>query len=123
MYFVTGITDNFVGYKHEIGQDIHFGPIKVIYVRPGALKFATYINSGRPLLLGPGMHYFNDINVRVGQEISMNFNGDNQVIQCDDAGSFQFIFVKAGSEAIVISKEGHLSVKGPGRDCVDLSYS
>lgn len=114
LHFVVGLMDQIVGGNFVIGDDCDFGPIKLIYVRPGALKFATFRNTGRPLLLGPGMHYFNDINLFIGNEINMNFDGTNQIIRCDTSGSFQFVFVKAGSEAIVITKDGELNVLGPG---------
>jgi len=41
-------------------------------------------------------------------------SGDNQVVKCDTAGAFQFVFVKAGSVAIVILRDGSLSVFQPG---------
>lgn len=111
--WVVGINDHMYE-PVVIGNDINFGPIKIIYVRPGNLKFARFRDSGRPMLLGPGMHYFNDLNLEIGGEISMNFNGDNQTIRCDDSGAFQFVFVRNGSEAIIISRSGELNTLGPG---------
>jgi len=133
--WVVGIND-VMKKKCTIGQDINFGPIKIIYVRPGLLKFAQFRNTGKPLLLGesihcmtsmlhclfychnmiagPGMHYFKDLYLEVGNEISMNFHGDNQVVNCDSNGAFQFVFVKTGSEAVIISKNGELKTLGPG---------
>ena len=113
-HYVTGFADHFVGAKFELGTDVDFGPIKIVYVKPGFLKFATMGNSGRPMLLGPGMHYFNDINLQIGKAVSMNFHGDNQVLPIDNGGAFQFIFVKAGSEAVIITRTGDLIVYGPG---------
>ena len=40
--------------------------------------------------------------------------GNNEVVKCDNAGAFQFVFVKAGSVAIVILRDGSLSVFQPG---------
>lgn len=111
--WVVGITDELVR-KYVVGEDIDFGPTKIIYVQPGTLKFAQMRNTGRPLLLGPGMHYFNDINLFLGSEISMNFHGDNQVLKCDPIGAFQFVFVKVGSEAIITNRDGSLRIVGPG---------
>jgi len=112
-HFVVGVTDR-IWKPQVIGEDVNFGPIKIIFVKPGRLKFVTYRNTGKPQLLGPGMHYFNDQNLEVGNEIDMNFKGDNQVVKCDTAGAFQFVFVKAGSVAIVILRDGSLSVFQPG---------
>jgi len=79
------------------------------------LKFALQRNNGKPLLLGPGMHYFNDLNLQVGEkEISMNFQGENRQLYIDDAGAFSFIFVKTGSEALVVEKNGELKILSPG---------
>jgi len=30
-----------------IGEDVNFGPIKIIFVKPGRLKFVTYRNTGK----------------------------------------------------------------------------
>ena len=46
--------------------------------------------------------------------IIINVVGNNEVVRCDDAGAFQFVFVKAGSVAIVILRDGSLSVLQPG---------
>ena len=46
--------------------------------------------------------------------IIMNVVGNNEVVRCDTAGAFQFVFVKAGSVAIVILRDGSLSVFPPG---------
>jgi hypothetical protein len=66
-------------------------------------------------IAGPGMHYFKDLYLEIGNEISMNFHGDNQVVNCDANGAFQFVFVKTGSEAVIISKNGELKTLGPGK--------
>ena len=110
---MVGIADAITN-RYQVGDDIIFGPIKIIYVRPGTLKFAMMRNTGKPMLLGPGLHYFNDLNLSLGKEISMNFHGDNQTVFCDDAGGFQFVFVKTGSAAVIISRDGALGVRGPG---------
>lgn len=48
------LTNNYdkVVKSYTLGQDIDFGPIKVIYVKPGTLRYATHINTGKPMLLG-----------------------------------------------------------------------
>jgi len=112
-HFVVGVTDRIVS-RSVIGEDINFGPIKIIYVKPGSLKFAVLRNTGEPKLLGPGMHHFNDLNLEIGREISMNFQGNNECLKCDDAGAFQFVFVKTGSAAIVIRRDGQLDVLSTG---------
>lgn len=111
--WTVGLTDR-MGRVQVIGTDVDFGPIKLIYVKPGTLKFACFSDTGRPLLLAPGLHYFNNLNLRVGREIDMNFGGENKVIPCDDRGAFSFVFVKAGSAAIVILRDGTLSALPPG---------
>jgi len=55
-HWVVGVTDRMLE-KQEIGEDIDFGPIKVIFVRPGTLKFASLRNTGKPILLGPGITF------------------------------------------------------------------
>ena len=52
--------------------------------------------------------------------------GNNEVVKCDNAGAFQFVFVKAGSVAIVILRDGSLSVFQPGNpltlDYMEIDY-
>jgi hypothetical protein len=43
------------------------------------MMMINFLSIGKPLLLGPGMHYFNDLNLAVGNEIDMNFKGNNQI--------------------------------------------
>ena len=44
------------------------------------MMMINFLSIGKPLLLGPGMHYFNDLNLAVGNEIDMNFKGDNLIV-------------------------------------------
>ena len=44
------------------------------------MMMINFLSIGKPLLLGPGMHYFNDLNLVVGNEIDMNFKGDNLIV-------------------------------------------
>ena len=44
------------------------------------MMMINFLSIGQPLLLGPGMHYFNDLNLAVGNEIDMNFKGDNLIV-------------------------------------------
>jgi hypothetical protein len=43
---VVGVTDR-IWKPQEIGVDINFGPIKIIFVKPGRLKFVMYRNTGK----------------------------------------------------------------------------
>lgn len=81
---------------HSAGQDIIQGPIKLLFVQPGTLKYVWDIQTSRPMLLSPGMHYFDDINIQcapVGpEEIVLNSaNGDNKIIQFGQNGIFRFV--------------------------------
>lgn len=97
-----------------IGNDIHFGPVKLIYVRPGTLKYGVNMNKALPMLLEPGMHYFDDSNIEIyPQEIFLNAR-DNSLIPVGDGTSFNFIFVKTGSNGVVNSSDGTLRILEAG---------
>jgi regulator of protease activity HflC (stomatin/prohibitin superfamily) len=97
-----------------IGTDIIFGPIKLIYVRPGTLKYGLNMTHATPMLLEPGMHYFDDINIRIDtKEILLNA-AENSVIPVGDGSSFKFIFVKTGSNAVINKANGQLEVVDAG---------
>lgn len=87
--------------KYTTGQDIIQGPIKLLFVQPGTLKYVWDIQTSRPMLLSPGMHYFDDINIQCHpqgpQEIVLNSDtGENKIIQFGQNGIFKFVFVKTG---------------------------
>jgi regulator of protease activity HflC (stomatin/prohibitin superfamily) len=98
-----------------IGDDIIFGPVKLIYVKPGTYKYALNIAESRPMLLEPGMHYFDDANVSIGRnEISLNSNSNNAIIPIGDSGAFYFIFVKTGSQGVINKRNGELEILEAG---------
>lgn len=97
-----------------IGSDIIFGPVKLIYVRPGTLKYGLNMTQATPMLLEPGMHYFDDINISIdSREILLN-SKENAVIPVGDGTSFNFIFVKTGSNGVINKADGTLSVLEAG---------
>jgi regulator of protease activity HflC (stomatin/prohibitin superfamily) len=121
--WTVGINDS-SSHKIQIGSDVEFGPIKLIYVKPGTLKFAVDIATSKPMLLGPGMHYFDDINIKIqSRDIVLSSGGDNQIINVDDNGIFKFVFVKTGSEAIVNSRDGQLMILEAGLHFVEAPDS
>jgi regulator of protease activity HflC (stomatin/prohibitin superfamily) len=114
-YFTAvGIADKVFG-PVLIGDDIIFGPVKLIYVKPGTYKYALNIAESRPMLLEPGMHYFDDANVSIGRnEISLNSNSNNAIIPIGDSGAFYFIFVKTGSQGVINKRNGELEILEAG---------
>jgi regulator of protease activity HflC (stomatin/prohibitin superfamily) len=98
-----------------IGDDIIFGPVKLIYVKPGTYKYALNIAESRPMLLEPGMHYFDDANVSIGRnEISLNSNSNNAIVPIGDSGAFSFVFVKTGSQGVINKRNGELEILEAG---------
>ena len=80
-FWVTHFNDR-VFPRISIGENINFGPIKLIYVRPGGIKFAVNVSTSHPMLLGPGMHYFDDVNVTIDpREIILDSQGENKVLR------------------------------------------
>jgi regulator of protease activity HflC (stomatin/prohibitin superfamily) len=114
-YFTaTGIADK-VFDPVTIGDDIVFGPVKLIYVKPGTYKYALNIAESKPMLLEPGMHYFDDANVTIGRnEISLNSNSNNSIVPIGDSGAFSFVFVKTGSQGVVNKRSGELEILEAG---------
>ncbi len=97
-----------------VGTDIIFGPIKLIYVRPGTLKYGLDMTQASPMLLEPGLHYFDNINITIDTtEIHLN-SRENAVIPVGDGSSFNFIFVKTGSNGVINKADGSLKVIEPG---------
>jgi hypothetical protein len=97
-----------------IGSDIIFGPIKLIYVQPGTLKYGLDFARAKPMLLEPGLHYFDDININIDRrEVHLN-SRENALIPIADGNSFNFIFVKTGSNGVINKADGTLKVIEPG---------
>ena len=45
------------------------------------MKFAVDVSSSIPMLLGPGMHYFNNVNINIDpDEIFLDSKGENKAI-------------------------------------------
>lgn len=111
-HWQTGITDK-VGNPVEISNDVIFGSIKLVYVKPGQLKYALNTETSLPILLGPGIHFFDDSAIIVNENpIILSSNGNNTLIPIGSA--FNFAFVKAGSQAIVNSRSGELKILDAG---------
>ena len=97
----------------NIGNDIQFGPIKIIYVKQGTLRFGTNIVESKPMILGPGMHYFDDINIQISNDIiSLSTDYNNKIIPINNA--FSLIFIKTGYNGIVNKSYGELEILSPG---------
>lgn len=111
-HWQTGLTDK-VGNPVDISNDVIFGSIKLVYVKPGELKYALNTETSLPILLGPGMHFFDDNSIVVNETpIRLSSNGDNTLIQVGSA--FNFVFVKAGSQALVNARSGELKILDAG---------
>lgn len=111
-HWQTGITDR-VGSPVDISNDVIFGSIKLVYVKPGELKYALNTETSLPILLGPGIHFFDDNSIIVNESpIRLSSNGDNALVPVGTA--FNFAFVKAGSQALVNSRSGELKILDAG---------
>ena len=111
-HWQTGITDR-VGNPVDISNDVIFGSIKLVYVKPGELKYALNTETSLPILLGPGIHFFDDNSIVVNEmPIRLSSNGDNTLIPVGTA--FNFAFVKAGSQALVNARSGELKMLDAG---------
>lgn len=111
-HWQTGITDR-VGKPVDISNDVIFGSIKLVYVKPGELKYALNTETSLPILLGPGIHFFDDNSIVVNESpIRLSSNGDNALVPVGTA--FNFAFVKAGSQALVNSRSGELRILDAG---------
>lgn len=94
-YRVTGINDEIFN-KYVIGSDVVEGPIKILCVPAGTLKYVIDIRTSYPILLGPGMHFFNDLNIQIPpgtNVIPMNSNGMSQVIKFGIASNYRYILL------------------------------
>ena len=114
--------------KYTTGQDIIQGPIKLLFVQPGTLKYVWDIQTSRPMLLSPGMHYFDDINIQCAaqgpEEIVLNSEtGENKIIRFGQNDIFKFVFVKTGYKGIVATREGSLRILDPGLHFVEAPDS
>lgn len=91
-HWKTGFTDR-IGSPVNISNDVIFGSIKLVYVKPGELKYALNTDTSSPILLGPGIHFFDDNSIVVSEtSIRLSSNGDNVLVPIGTA--FNFVFVK-----------------------------
>jgi regulator of protease activity HflC (stomatin/prohibitin superfamily) len=99
----------------SIGSEITYGPIKLLYVKPGTLRYGLNIAESRPMILGPGMHYFNDPNIVINSNIiNLGTDTNNSVITIDNDKAFNFIIVKTGFNGVVNKRNGELEILPPG---------
>ena len=109
-----GFTDS-VPQIVPIGTEITYGPIKLLYVKPGTLRYGLNIAESKPMILGPGMHYFNDPNIVINPNtINLGTDTNNSVITIDNDKAFNFIFVKTGFNGVVNKRNGELEILPPG---------
>lgn len=114
--WVVGPNDRILG-KYTIGEDIDVGPIKLVYVPAGMLKYVMDLRTSEPMLLGPGTHFFNDLNIKTTRGnnlISMNSGGKSTLVQFGDSNCFSFIFVRTGECAVICTRTGDIKVLNPG---------
>jgi hypothetical protein len=114
--WVNGFNDQ-VYNTFTIGEDIVQGPIKILCVPSGSLKYAIDIRTSQPLLLGPGMHFFNDLNIvipAVNTAISLNSYGKSKVVKFGAYDNFNFVFVRTGECGVVCTRTGDIQVLNPG---------
>jgi hypothetical protein len=98
-----------------IGTEIAHGPIKLLYIKPGTLRYGLNIADSRPMILGPGMHYFNDQNIVINQNIiNLKTNTKNCVFSIDNDYIFNFIIVKKGFNGIINKNNGELEILSHG---------
>jgi regulator of protease activity HflC (stomatin/prohibitin superfamily) len=105
-----------VGVPVDISKDIIFGSIKLVYVNPGCLKYALNVETSTPMLLGPGMHFFDDSSIIVyADQISLNPNSlKKDIIQASPNGTFSFVFIRTGHQGVVNCRDGVLKVLDAG---------
>lgn len=114
--WVVGLNDKVLG-KYTIGEDIIAGPLKVLYVPAGGLKYVMDLRTSEPMLLGPGMHYFKDLNIQVpdyNRHISLNSGGKSTLIQFGDNNCYSFVFVRTGECGVVCKRTGDIAVLPAG---------
>lgn len=98
-----------------IGSEIKYGPIKLLYVKPGTLRYGLNIAESKPMILGPGMHYFNDPNIVINDNIiNLGTDTNNSIISIDGDKAFNFIIVKTGFNGVVNKRNGELEILTPG---------
>lgn len=118
-----GVNDRLYGIV-DMPRSVVFGPIKLVYVSPGCVKYAQNISSSAKILLGPGVHYFDDANIEVNHsEIMLNTNGENKVIPVNDEGTLSFLFVKPGFKGVVNAKCGDLKILDSGLHFIEAPDS
>lgn len=112
-HWVSGISDK-MGTPVPMSTDITFGSIKLIYVSPGTLKFAHNTETSKPILMGPGMHFFDDNTTVIRPNaINLSFKGENTQIDIND-GAFTFVFIKTGFQGVVNKRGGELEILSAG---------
>lgn len=113
-FWVSGITDR-IGEPVDISQNVIFGSIKLIYVKPGTLRYALDTEQSKPILLGPGMHFFDDNTTVIDEgEIVLSSNGQNTIIPVANGETFNFVFVKTGFQGVVNTRNGDLKILNAG---------
>lgn len=115
-FWITDPEDYFVGKKFKLEKNItEVGPYTIIFVKPNCMKYARREGSTTPMFLGPGLHLFEGVKILLDKtEIYIDFEGDNQLVDVDDAGIFQFIYVTVGSQALVAKPNGMGTIFGDG---------
>jgi regulator of protease activity HflC (stomatin/prohibitin superfamily) len=112
---VNGINDRIFA-TYTIGESIFQGPIKLIFVPAGCLQYIIDIRTSDPILLGPGMHYYDDVNISIPNNslISLNSGGKSMTIKFGASDNYLFIFVRTGERAVICTRTGDIAVMQPG---------
>lgn len=113
--WVNGINDR-VFRTYSIGESITQGPLKLIFVPAGCLQYIIDIRTSDPILLGPGMHFYDDVNISIPTNslISLNSGGKSMTITFGSSDNYQFIFVRTGERAVICTRTGDIGVLLPG---------
>ena len=102
----------------DIGNlKIIHGPKKLIRVSQGQLRFARDNNNGKPILLGPGTHYFDDPCIEILKSITFDKNenaADANNMEFKISDQLTFVRVGQGSKGIAYGGDGQIELLGPG---------
>ena len=99
----------------KIGKEIQYGPIKLLYIKPGTLRYGLNIIESKPMIFGPGMHYYNDSNIIIDDNIiNLGTDTNNSIISIGEQNAFKFIFIKTGFNGVVNKSNGELEILSPG---------
>jgi regulator of protease activity HflC (stomatin/prohibitin superfamily) len=102
----------------DIGDlKIIHGPKKLVRVSQGQLRFAINNNNGKPMLLGPGTHYFDDPCIEILNSITFDKgknaeNADNMQFQITE--QLTFVRVGQGNKGIAYKGDGQIELLEPG---------